>query len=59
MDGWGTDEEALTRIIGTRADKDLAIIKNSYQDIVGRSLKDDVDDDTSGDYRKVLLALIN
>lgn len=59
MDGWGTDEDALTRIIGTRADKDLSLIKESYQDVVGRSLKDDIDDDTSGDYRKVLLALIN
>ncbi|KAL5269883.1 hypothetical protein ACHWQZ_G003377 [Mnemiopsis leidyi] len=59
MDGHGTEEGVLTRIIATRADKDLATIKDMYFEMFGETLSKAVQDDTSGDYEKTLISLIN
>jgi len=59
MKGLGTDEYALTRIIVTRADKDLQLIKNKYNDMYGKQLSEAVRGETSGYYRDTLLSLIN
>ncbi|CAF1003086.1 unnamed protein product [Brachionus calyciflorus] len=58
MKGIGTDEESLIRLLITRAEIDLNQIKDEYVAIYGKSLFDDVSSDTSGDFRKLLLALI-
>ncbi|KAK9273421.1 hypothetical protein L1049_018231 [Liquidambar formosana] len=54
----GTDEDALTRVIITRAEKDLKEIKELYFKRNNISLDDAVAGDTSGDYKAFLLALL-
>jgi len=58
MKGAGTNDETLLRIIVARCDFDLTAICEEYQQVYGRSLASDVESETSGDYRKALLALI-
>ena len=37
---------------------DLADIKDKYIDLYGKSMWEDISDDCSGDYKRMLLALI-
>lgn len=55
--GIGTDEDSLTRAIVTRAEVDMKKIKEEYKRY-GISINDDIKGDTSGDYKKFLLALV-
>lgn len=59
MKGAGTDDKTLIRIVVGRCETDLAIVKQEYQRAYGKSLEDAIKGDTSGDYRKVLLALVS
>lgn len=59
MKGLGTDEETLIRIIITRAEVDLQGIKAKFQEKYQKSLSDMVRSDTSGDFRKLLVALLH
>ncbi|XP_053322420.1 annexin A13 [Spea bombifrons] len=59
MKGAGTDEEALIRILVTRAEIDLETIKERYQQLYQRSLAEAIKSDTSGDFCKILLALLH
>ncbi|KAE9467263.1 hypothetical protein C3L33_00826, partial [Rhododendron williamsianum] len=59
MDGLGTDDETLTRIIVSRAEVDIEKIKEEYLKKYGKSLSDDVHSETSGQYRAFLLSLLN
>uniref|UniRef100_K1RGT2 Annexin n=3 Tax=Magallana TaxID=2171616 RepID=K1RGT2_MAGGI len=59
MKGLGTDDRTLIRIIITRAEVDMVQIKQEFQKQFGKSLDGFIRDDTSGDYRKVLLALVS
>ncbi|KAL9386360.1 hypothetical protein Peur_019484 [Populus x canadensis] len=54
----GTDEDALTRVIVTRAEKDLNDIKEIYYKRNSVPLDQAVAKDTSGDYKAFLLALL-
>ncbi|KAE8702131.1 Annexin-like protein RJ4 [Hibiscus syriacus] len=54
----GTDEDALTRVIVTRAEKDLKEIKELYCRRNSVRLDDAVDKDTRGDYKDMLLTLL-
>ncbi|XP_047096336.1 annexin Gh1-like [Lolium rigidum] len=56
--GNGTDENSLTRIITTRAEVDLKLIKEVYQKRNSVPLEKAVAGDTSGDYEGMLLALL-
>lgn len=56
--GLTTNDDTLIRIIVTRSDFDLADIRREYESIYKRDLVQDVKDDTSGDYRKALVALL-
>lgn len=54
----GTDEGALTRVVATRAEVDMKIIKDVYQKRNSVPLDRAIAKDTSGDYQKMLLTLI-
>ncbi|KAI8548251.1 hypothetical protein RHMOL_Rhmol07G0259000 [Rhododendron molle] len=54
----GTDEGALTRVVVTRAEVDLKIIKDAYHKRNSVPLDRAIAKDTRGDYEKMLLALI-
>ncbi|XP_010075338.1 PREDICTED: annexin A13 [Pterocles gutturalis] len=58
MKGAGTDEKTLIRILVTRAESDLPAIKEKFQQMYKKSLAEAVRSDTSGDFRKLLLALL-
>ncbi|KAA8528269.1 hypothetical protein F0562_035480 [Nyssa sinensis] len=54
----GTDEGALTRVVTTRAEVDMKIIKDAYQKRNSVPLDRAMAKDTTGHYEKMLLALI-
>ena len=56
--GLGTKEGVLTEIIGSRTPQELAAIKRLYATNYGESLDNAVAGDTSGDYKNLLLALL-
>ena len=58
MKGVGTDEEALTGVIVTRAEKDLKDIAEIYYKRNSVHLEHAVAKETSGDYRRFLLTLM-
>ncbi|XP_062521299.1 annexin A7-like [Corticium candelabrum] len=58
MKGLGTDDDTLIRIIVSRSEIDLADIKERFLIIYSQTLADFVKDDTSGDYQRVMLAIV-
>ncbi|XP_052191190.1 annexin Gh1-like [Diospyros lotus] len=54
----GTDEWAVTRVVATRAEVDLKIIKDEYCRRNSVPLDRAIAKDTGGDYEKMLLALV-
>ncbi|KAK9272436.1 hypothetical protein L1049_002809 [Liquidambar formosana] len=54
----GTDEGALTRVVTTRAEIDMQRIKEEYYRRNSVPLDHAIAGDTSGDYEKMLLALV-
>ena len=58
MKGIGTKEGVLTEIIGSRTSKELLEIKSIYSSFYGENLQNAVEHETSGDYQKLLLALL-
>ncbi|XP_061762766.1 annexin A1a isoform X1 [Nerophis ophidion] len=57
MKGSGTRKNILTRIMVSRSEKDMKLIKEEYKKKYGKTLYQDILDDTKGDYEKILLAL--
>ncbi|XP_071259932.1 annexin A1-like isoform X2 [Salvelinus alpinus] len=57
MKGKGTRTKILTRIMVSRSEVDMARIKQAYQKTFGKTLYQDILNDTNGDYEKILLAL--
>ncbi|XP_005180991.1 annexin B10-like [Musca domestica] len=58
MDGLGTDDTTLIRIIVSRSEIDLGNIKEEFERIYNRTLVSAVKSETSGDYKRALCALI-
>ncbi|WJX30752.1 hypothetical protein P8452_19254 [Trifolium repens] len=58
MKKFGTDEDGLTRVIVTRAEKDLRDIKELYYKRNSVHLEDAVSKEISGDYKKFILTLL-
>ncbi|XP_046452272.1 annexin B9-like [Daphnia pulex] len=58
IDGLGTNDRNLIRIIVSRCDVDLNNIKQEYERKFSRSLQADLSGDSSGDYQRALLALL-
>jgi hypothetical protein len=55
----GTNDEQLIRSIVTRKDEDMKMIKKYYKKLFRKNMDDDIKGDTSGNYQKILLALID
>jgi hypothetical protein len=58
MKGVGTNDRKLIRVIVTRAEKDMVLIKREFQEVFKKSLESWIKDDTSGKYRDALIALV-
>uniref|UniRef100_A0A8C1TQ18 Annexin n=1 Tax=Cyprinus carpio TaxID=7962 RepID=A0A8C1TQ18_CYPCA len=56
--GLGTDEESLIEIVCSRSNAELMEIKRVYKELFKKDLEKDVCGDTSGDFAKLLLALV-
>jgi len=57
VEGWGTNDSLLVRLIVSREEKDMAAIRNAYQNMYGEDLLKVIADETSGDYKRLLLKL--
>jgi len=55
--GWGTNDKMLIRVLVTRDEIDMPQIKQYYKQLYGKDMLDDVKNDTSGDYKKLLVEL--
>ncbi|XP_063678173.1 annexin A13-like isoform X9 [Bolinopsis microptera] len=58
MRGLGTDDDRLIRNIVARCEVDMVQIKLCYKDLFKKTCKEAIDDDTSGTYGDLLLALV-
>ncbi|CAL1603366.1 unnamed protein product [Knipowitschia caucasica] len=58
MKGLGTDEETLIEMVCSRTNVEMANIKKVYRDMFKRELEKDVAGDTSGNFAKLLLAVV-
>uniref|UniRef100_A0A8D0LBC7 Annexin n=1 Tax=Sphenodon punctatus TaxID=8508 RepID=A0A8D0LBC7_SPHPU len=58
MRGAGTDDSTLVRIIVTRSEIDLVQIKQMFTQMYQKTLATTIASDTSGDYRRLLLAIV-
>ncbi|KAK4821236.1 hypothetical protein QYF61_016535 [Mycteria americana] len=58
MKGAGTDDSTLIRIIVTRSEIDLVQIKQMFAQMYQKTLATMIASDTSGDYRRLLLAIV-
>lgn len=55
--GLGTNDKLLIRILVTRYEIDMHLIKQYYSQIYDKNMIDDIKGDTSGDYCKILVKL--
>lgn len=58
MAGLGTDDKALINIIVLRSEIDLGNIKQEFERVYGQPLAEWVEGECSGDYKKIMIALI-
>ncbi|KAM4747177.1 annexin A2 [Rhinophrynus dorsalis] len=57
MKGLGTDEDTLIEIICSRTNQELHDIQLAYKELYKTELEKDIVSDTSGDFRKLMVAL--
>ena len=55
--GLGTNNTTLIRILVTRQEIDIPLIKQYYKKNYQKDMIDDIKGDTSGNYRKILVEL--
>merc|ERR1712071_100963 len=58
MKGGGTDEETLADILCSRTSAEIKLIAAAYLEDYGRTLEDDIKDDTSGPLQRLLVMAI-
>jgi len=58
MAGLGTHDDDLIRIMVSRRHNDLWEIAEEYQNLFKKTLKEDIEGDTSGDYKKLLVEMV-
>ncbi|XP_075995167.1 annexin A2 [Genypterus blacodes] len=59
MSGLGTDEQTLLEILCTRSGKQLKEISATFKELYKKDLDKELKAETSGDFAKLLLALLN
>ncbi|XP_063993491.1 annexin B9-like [Diachasmimorpha longicaudata] len=59
MQGIGTNDRTLIRIVVSRSEIDLGDIKSVFERRYGKSLESWIAGDTSGDYKKALLSIVS
>lgn len=57
--GWGTEDTTLIRVIISRDEVDLPQIKQAFLQMYGLTLEEEIKDETSGDYKKMLLEIVS
>ncbi|XP_014208840.1 annexin B9-like [Copidosoma floridanum] len=57
--GWGTTEDILIEILTILNNNEMKALATRYEQLYGRSLKSDVEDDTSGNFQVLLSMMIN
>ncbi|CAI9564982.1 unnamed protein product [Staurois parvus] len=57
MKGLGTDEDTLIEIICSRENNEILAIQAAYRELFKTELEKDIVSDTSGDFRKLMVAL--
>merc|ERR1711964_145217 len=58
MKGLGTDDSTLIRVVVSRCEIDMMQIEDSFERVYEKELSKFISGDCSGDYKKILLALI-
>lgn len=58
MKGLGTNDLALVRLVVSRCEIDMVEIKDQYRALYGKSLGAAIKSECSGDYKRLLLALV-
>eukprot|EP00048_Salpingoeca_helianthica_P011018 m.158304 g.158304 ORF g.158304 m.158304 type:complete len:722 (+) comp15168_c8_seq2:832-2997(+) len=58
MDGPGTRDRRLVRVVLSRSEEDMGAIKDAYAAKYGKALAESIKDDTAGPYERMLLKLI-
>jgi len=59
VEGMGTDEKAINQVLGHRTKEQIQEIAKAYEHHYKTSLLKDIKGDTSGSYKRLLVALIN
>ncbi|KAM9322892.1 annexin A13-like [Pholidichthys leucotaenia] len=59
MKGLGTEEDTLIRIIVGRSEIDLETVKDMYLEKYDVTLKDDLDSECSGDFKRLLIEILH
>ncbi|XP_012168586.1 annexin B11 isoform X2 [Bombus terrestris] len=57
MAGIGTDECVLIEVLCTMSNHEIRVIKQAYEAMYGRTLEDDLRDDTSGNFKRLMVSL--
>ena len=57
--GVGTKEKILTRVVVTRNEIDIKEMREYYKLLYSKDMIEDIKSDTSGDYRKLLIGLVD
>lgn len=58
IEGFGTDEDSLTRAIVTRAEIDLMKVRGEFYNMYNSSMDNAIIGDVSGDYKDFLITLL-
>ena len=59
MKGIGSDKEVMTEVVCFRTPEEFEAIKAKFQEKYGKDLIAEIKDECSGDYRKIILALLD
>jgi hypothetical protein len=59
IEGLGTDEKAINEVLGHRSKHEIQEIAKAYEHAYKKTMIHDIKGDTSGNYKRLLVALVN